>query len=284
MAKALEQVAVLGGRGMLGSEVGAALRAAGHAVRSYDLPECDVTAPAALEAALEGVTAVVNCAAFTAVDAAESQASRAMAVNGEAPGVLGRLAASRGIYVLHVSTDFVFDGALDRPYREDDAARPLSVYGASKLAGERALAAAGGAQATVRVQWTYGAAGANFVSRFLERAASTTDLMMVADQVGAPTWTGDVAAALVHLLARRATGLFHYAAAGAATRYEVAAAILALRGLYGRRLEACRTADLAAAARRPLNSRFDCSRVDAMGIPARPPWREALARFLETSA
>jgi len=265
---------------MLGTDLCAALRASGRQVTVFDLPEFDITRVDHLEQALAGAEAVVNCAAYTNVDGAEAQRAVAEAVNAQAPGQLGQLAAARRVYVLHISTDFVFDGELDRPYREDDEPRPLSVYGATKLAGERALQASGCPGAVVRVQWTYGKAGANFVSKFLARAAATDELMMVEDQMGSPTWTRDVAGALCHLLDRRVEGLFHYAAAGYATRYEVAQAILALRGLSGKRLRPCRTADFPAAACRPLNSRFDCARIEALGVPPRPPWREALARFL----
>jgi dTDP-4-dehydrorhamnose reductase len=280
MELANQHIAVLGGRGMLGTDLCQALRAAGCRVRALDLPEFDITRAEHLEPALAGAAAVVNCAAYTNVDGAESQPNVADAVNHRAVGTLGRLAAARGIYTLHIGTDFVFDGELDRPYRENDVPRPLSVYGASKLAGEQALQASGCAHAIVRVEWTYGRAGQNFVSKFLARAAVTDDLMMVADQVGAPTWTGDVAVALRDLLERRAQGLFHYAAEGYATRFEVAQAILELAGMGGKRLRPCRTGDFPAAARRPLNSRFDCTAIDAVLGQPRTPWRAALARYL----
>jgi dTDP-4-dehydrorhamnose reductase len=275
-----QSIAVLGGRGMLGTDLCQALRAAGCRVTALDLPEFDITAADQTDRALTGVAAVVNCAAYTNVDGAEAHRELAAAVNERAVGQLGQLAAARGVYVLHISTDFVFDGDLDRPYRETDAPRPISVYGASKLAGEQALQAAGGAYAIVRVQWTYGRAGQNFISKFLNRADTTDDLAMVADQVGAPTWTGDVSAALLELLERRRKGLYHYAAAGYASRFEVAEAILAERGLRGKRLRPCRTADFPAAARRPLNSRFDCAAIDAVLARPRPHWRAALAQYL----
>lgn len=275
-----ETVVVLGGRGMLGTDLCAALRAAGRCVRGLDLPECDITRPEHLERALEGVTAVVNCAAYTNVDGAEANRDLADAVNHHAVGTLGALAASRGLYVLHIGTDFVFDGELDRPYRETDEPRPLSVYGATKLAGERALEASGCRHAVVRVQWTYGRAGQHFIGKILARAAAADELSVVADQVGSPTWTRDVAAVLGALLDRRAEGLYHYAAEGYASRYEVAAAVLELRGLTGKRLRACRTADFPAAAQRPLNSRFDCRRIEGLLGLTRAPWREALERYL----
>ena len=275
-----QHIAVLGGRGMLGTDLCQALRAAGCRVTALDQPEFDITHADQVGLALAGAAAVVNCAAYTNVDGAEANRELADAVNHVAVGTLGRLAAAQGLYVLHISTDFVFDGELGRPYRESDVPRPLSVYGASKLAGEQALQASGCKHAIVRVEWTYGRAGQNFVSKFLARAAVSDDLTMVVDQVGAPTWTRDVSVALLDLLERRRQGLFHYAAAGYATRFEVAQAILELRALVGKRLQPCRTGDFPAAARRPLNSRFDCTAIDTVLAHPRPHWRAALARYL----
>jgi len=268
---------------MLGTELVEVLRAAGYRVAVSDLPECDVTQADQVAEALAGVDAVINCAAYTNVDGAESAVEVAQAVNAKAPGLLGRLAAERNIYALHVSTDFVFDGSLDRPYRETDMPAPLSVYGATKLAGEAAIFASGCRCAVVRVQWTYGRGGNHFVAKFLARARQQDELKMVADQVGSPTWTRDVALALADLTAGRIEGLFHYAAAGYVTRFEVAQAILELSDLSGKQLSACRTADFPAAAQRPLNSRFDCAKIEAVLSLRRPPWRDALARFLGES-
>jgi len=274
-----ERVVVLGGRGMLGTDLTAALREGGYEAAAHDLPEFDIRRVDDLEVALEGADGVVNCAAYTNVDGAEAEPELARAVNADAVGVLGRLAAARGLYVVHVSTDFVFDGALDRAYAETDEARPLSVYGATKLAGERVLAETGCGHAVVRVEWTYGRAGRNFVTKCLERARDCDEMRMVDDQIGSPTWTRDAALALIELLEARRTGLYHYAASGWATRLEVAQFILEQSGLQ-RRLTACRTADFPAAAQRPLNSRFDCARVDAVLKRPRPCWQDSLRTFL----
>jgi len=268
---------------MLGCDLVALLRERGYRPTVHDLPECDICCHASLAAACREAAVVVNCAAFTDVDGAESQPERARAVNSEAVKHLGELAARADMYVLHIGTDFVFDGAASGAYRETDAPRPLSVYGASKLAGERALTASGCRHAIVRVQWTYGRAGRNFVSKLLERAATGKELKIVADQIGAPTWTRDVAGALLELIEARVTGLYHYAAAGYASRFEVAEHILAELGLQ-RPLSPCRTSDFAAPAQRPLNSRFDCSKIDALLRRPRRPWRDALTEFLQESA
>ncbi|MCK5801433.1 MAG: sugar nucleotide-binding protein, partial [Lentisphaeria bacterium] len=198
------------------------------------------------------------------------------------PGVLGHLARERGVHVLHIGTDFVFDGHLDRPYGETDTTSPLSVYGTTKLEGEKRLLDSGCACAVVRVQWTYGRGGANFITKFLDRARASDELAMVDDQIGAPTWTVDVARALIQLLQIHATGLYHYAAAGQATRFEVAQAVLDLLRLDGKRLRPCCTTDFPAAAERPLDSRFDCAKIDALPGIVRPPWRDSLTTFLST--
>lgn len=274
------RVAVLGARGMLGTDLVPALRDAGCQVSGYDLPDWDITDPAAVAEAVAPVTAVINCAAYTNVDGAETHTDTARAVNAIAPAVLGRCAAERGVHVIHISTDFVFDGTLDRPYREDDPPNPINMYGRTKLEGEQGLLAGGCSCLIMRVQWTYGRGGRHFVSKFLDRVRSGGELLMVSDQIGSPTWTRDVAAALVELLNRRCTGLFHYAADGYATRFEVAQAILELSGSHDRSLRPCATSDFPAPARRPLNSRFDCRRLDGLGGIRRPPWRESLAAFL----
>jgi dTDP-4-dehydrorhamnose reductase len=264
---------------MLGSDVTSALVAAGVSTRAYDLPEFDLCRPDDLARALAGVTAVVNCAAYTNVDGAEKEQMRAEAVNATAVGQLGRMAAAQGIHVVHISTDFVFDGGLDRPYTEMDAPCPLSVYGRTKLAGELALAAAGGAAAVIRVQWTYGAAGVNFVRKVVERARAASEIRMVTDQVGSPTWTRDVAAVLLLALDQRLTGLYHYAAAGYASRFQIASFILGEMGL-ARQLVPCRTADFPAAAARPLNSRFDCAKIESQLGLTPPRWEESLGEFI----
>ncbi len=275
------KIAVLGGNGMLGTDLSAVLAAQGYQPVAYDLPDFDICQPQHVQRALHDATAVINCAAYTNVDGAESDRDIARAVNGVAVGDVGRAAAERGIYVLHISTDFVFDGATEAPYTETDQPNPLSVYGSTKLGGEAALVASGCEHAIVRVEWTYGAAGRNFVTKLLERASTNPALKMVADQTGSPTWTVDVARALAELLEQRTQGLYHYAADGYATRYEVAEFILHTLGL-GNELTPCRTADFPAAAQRPLNSRFCCDKIDGILQRPRPHWQSAMRTFLAT--
>jgi dTDP-4-dehydrorhamnose reductase len=274
-----ETVAILGGRGMLGRDLAAACAGGGFEVRVYDLPEFDLSNVEQVREAVGAADAVVNCAAFTNVDGAESQKELAHRVNGEAVGQLGRLAAGGGKWVLHFSTDFVFDGALDRPYRETDTPNPINEYGRSKLAGERLLQQNGCSHCIVRLEWTYGAHGNNFVTKIIERARTTGQLRVVGDQIGSPTATTEVAHVACRLLERRVEGLFHFANSGYASRFEVAKFIVERLSLNAQ-VSPCRSSDYPSPARRPLNSRFDCSKIQALlGEPIRP-WQEPLADFL----
>ncbi len=272
-------VAVLGGRGMLGTELAELCRNHGYEVRVHDLPEFDISDIEHLRRAVDAADAIVNCAAYTNVDGAESQPQLAHRVNAEAVGRLGELARAGGKWVLHFSTDFVFDGRLDRPYAETDAPDPISEYGRSKLAGERLLGSSGCDQCIMRLQWTYGANGNNFITKLVRRAAAGGTVSVVDDQVGAPTAVGEVAKAACRMIEGRVTGLYHFAAGGYASRYDVAAFAFERLSLPAR-LQRCRTADYPSPAARPLNSRFDCSRIQALLDEPIAPWQEPLAHYL----
>lgn len=274
-----QTVAVLGGRGMLGTELAELCRNHGYEVRVHDLPEFDISDIEHLKRAVDAADAIVNCAAYTNVDGAESQPQLAHRVNAEAVGRLGELARVGGKWVLHFSTDFVFDGRLDRPYAETDTPNPVSEYGRSKLAGERLLGSSGCDQCIMRLQWTYGANGNNFITKLVRRAAAGGTVSVVDDQVGAPTAVGEVAKAACRMIEGRVTGLYHFAAAGYASRYDVAAFVFERLSLPAR-LQRCRTADYPSPAARPLNSRFDCSRIQALLDEPIAPWQEPLAHYL----
>lgn len=265
---------------MLGSALCVALRAQGVQPVVLDLPDFDVCRESDLADAVRSSRLVVNCAAYTNVDGAEAEPELAQAVNARAVSVLGALAAEHGTTVLHISTDFVFDGAGEGPYSERDEPNPLSIYGASKLAGERGLVASGCDYLLVRLQWTYGEAGANFVTKCVARGREVKELRVVNDQIGAPTWTRDAATALVELLGARQTGLFHYAARGHASRSEVAEFTFARLGMDCRVIP-CRTDEFPTPARRPLNSRFNCDRIDRVLSRPRPNWQDSLSDFLD---
>jgi dTDP-4-dehydrorhamnose reductase len=264
---------------MLGRDVAATCARQGCDVRIHDLPEFDVINPEHLAQAVQAADVVVNCAAYTNVDGAESQSELAHRVNGTAVGQLGELVRQQGKWVLHFSTDFVFDGELDRPYVETDRPNPISEYGRSKLAGEMLLRESGCSHCLVRLEWTYGRHGRSFITKLLEQARTGRTLSVVSDQVGSPTATTEVAKAVGDLLRQRTEGLFHFASEGYASRYETAAFILDHLGLEVE-LRPCRTGEYPTAAARPLNSRFDCRQIRPLLSEPIAPWQQPLERYL----
>jgi dTDP-4-dehydrorhamnose reductase len=272
-------VALLGGRGMLGTAVDAACSRQGCDVRVYDLPQFDLTNMEHLQQAVETSDAVINCAAYTNVDGAESQSELAHRVNAEAVGRLGQLARTSGKWVLHISTDFVFDGSLGRPYIETDRPNPINEYGKSKLKGEMLLQESGCSHCVIRLEWTYGLHGQNFITKLVARARTSKTLNVVNDQVGSPTATTEVAKAICALLEQRVEGRFHFASLGYASRYDVAAFILDRLRLEVE-LKPCRTSDYPAAAARPLNSRFNCSKIRPLLSEPVAPWQQPMEEFL----
>jgi dTDP-4-dehydrorhamnose reductase len=279
IVKSQEIIAILGGRGMLGTDVAKTCRQHGFGVRVFDLPEFNITNTDQLKEAVDSADIIVNCAAYTNVDGAESEADIAYQVNAAAVGRLGELAAQADKWVLHVSTDFVFDGWSDAPYIETDAANPLNEYGRGKLAGEQLLADAGGRHCIVRTQWTYGCAGDNFPKKLIALAKSGRDIKVIDDQIGSPTATTEVAKALCDLLGKRCEGLFHFAAEGYVSRYDVAKFIFDRLSLDVK-LAPCKTGDFAGPAQRPLNSRFDCSKIKMTLDEPIKPWQGPLEDFL----
>ncbi|NQV31689.1 MAG: dTDP-4-dehydrorhamnose reductase [Phycisphaeraceae bacterium] len=276
----LARVAILGGRGMLGTDLAATLCCHGIEPVIYDLPDFDLTQTDKMVNALADVNWVVNCAAYTNVDGAEADQSRAYEVNAEAVGQLGRLAAEAGVPVLHISTDFVFDGQGDQPYTETDRPNPISVYGASKWQGEQALSESGCLHCVVRVQWTYGHAGTNFIKKICERARTQGQLKVVDDQVGSPTATVEVAKALLELMQKQAQGLYHYASLGYVSRFRMAEFLIKQLGLSVK-VEPCKTSEFVCPAARPLNSRFDCGKISQQLDEPILPWQTALTHYLE---
>lgn len=272
-------VAVLGGRGMLGTDLVAACAAGGFDVRACDLPEFDITDPEHLRGVVETSDAIFNCAAYTDVDGAETHAALAHRVNAEAVGRLGELAARYGRWVLHFSTDFVFDGTLDRPYVETDAPNPINEYGRSKLAGEELLAQSGCAHCLVRLEWTYGLHGNNFVTKTIERAVTERRLVVVEDQIGSPTSTTLVADVARELLGCRAEGTFHLASAGYVSRFGMTQFVFERLGLDAE-LTPCCSSEYPTLAMRPLNSRFDCRKIETLLKDPLESWQQGLERFL----
>lgn len=229
--------------------------------------------------------AVFNAAAYTAVDKAESEPAAAYALNRDAPGRLAALCAARDIPFVHISSDYVFPGDKPAPYVEGDMRGPRSVYGRSKTEGEDAVMAAGGRYAILRTAWVFGAFGQNFVKTMLRLAETRDEVGVVADQLGRPTWSRDVAEAALQaaeLLIQRPelTGVYHAAGADDATWADLAEATFALSG-RNTAVRRIATADYPTPAVRPANSRLDSSRFAALGDWKPRPWREALTGALK---
>ena len=225
--------------------------------------------------------AVLNCAAYTNVDEAEEHAEVAFFVNQFGAGLLAEIAAANNLPFIHISTDFVFDGKKSGAYKETDEPNPLSVYGASKMAGEWAVAAADSKALIVRTAWSFGPGGANFPTKILDRARTTDKIQVVSDEVGSPTYTLDLAAALLRLIDVGATGLLHVAGSGWCARDEMAREVLRIAGLHKVDVESVPAATFPGKAERPANGILDCSKAGILGV-IMPTWRDALARYVPT--
>lgn len=274
------RVLLLGAGGMLGRDLAAAAPA-DTALVGLAHAELDITDHAALERAVRDVKpeVIVNAAAYTAVDRAESEPELALRVNGEAVGHLGRVARAAGARVVHFSTDYVFDGTADRPYREDDPPHPVNLYGASKLAGETALRASGEGVLIIRTQWLFGVHGRSFPRTMWERATHRASTRVVNDQFGRPSYTLDLARATWELLRRGGAGVVHVANAGVATWFQVAREVFRHAGCPDL-VQPCTTSDYPTPARRPRYSVLDTARFEAAIGASLPHWCDAIARSL----
>ncbi|MGB8227319.1 MAG: dTDP-4-dehydrorhamnose reductase [Sedimentisphaerales bacterium] len=283
----MDRIVLLGAKGMLGSEIYnlcAKCRKAspsGDNITPFDLPEFDITDENQLEKVLRDANIIVNCAAYTNVEKAESQSEQAFKVNAEAVGNLAKIAHNKNIYVIHISTDFVFDGKKETPYLETDRTNPINVYGKSKLEGETLLAKNHNRCAIIRVQWTYGKNGNNFITKLISLSTQKENLKVVDDQFGAPTWTQEVAKVIREFVAKKPQGIFHYAAAGFASRYDVAK--FAFEKLKISTLVIpCKSSEFPTAAARPASSRFCCDKIQSLLDKPIELWQKPLERFLKT--
>jgi dTDP-4-dehydrorhamnose reductase len=287
------KVLVLGTPGQLGHALMHASWPAGTELAGEAYPDFDMGRPGDVEAAVErhAPGLVVNATAYTAVDKAETERAAAWAINADGVGRLAAACAGRGIPLIHVSTDYVFDGTKDGAYVEDDPVCPVSVYGASKAAGEIAVRAGCRQHVILRTSWVYAAHGANFVKTMLRFGAEREEMRVVADQHGAPTAAEDLAEAIVRIAARiqegpetAPWGTYHCTGAGVTSWHGFAERIFQrLERQTGRRprLTAITTADYPTPASRPANSRLDGSRLKAAFGIALPPWEESLDRVLD---
>jgi dTDP-4-dehydrorhamnose reductase len=289
------RILLLGATGQIGWELRTTLASVGDVIPA-SRRDADLTDTRALRAVVERTApqAIVIAAAYTDVDGAETDRARAFAVNATAPAVLAGLCAERGALLVHYSTDYVFDGTAATPYRETDETRPLGVYGESKREGERAIELSGCNALILRTSWVYGMRGRNFLRTILKLARERDELRIVADQVGAPTWSRCVAEATATILGSataandlafspRGLGTFHLSAQGQASWHEFATAILAASNdpvLRNRRVVPVSTAEFPRPARRPAYSVLDNTRVaERFGVRL-PHWRDQLALVL----
>lgn len=274
------RVLLLGARGMLATDL-IATAPPGTQIDGRDLPELDLTDASAVARAIEDARPdwILNAAAYTAVDQSEKDTAIAMAVNGTAVGTLGTLAKKRGVPVMHVSTDYVFDGTSKRPYREDDPVSPVNAYGATKLEGERQLLASGAESLIVRTQWLFGKHGKSFPRTMLDRARRGDRTRVVADQVGRLTSTVDLSKTMWELIGGNARGCYHAANEGIVTWYEIARHIFEYAGAASA-VSACTTADYPTPARRPQYSALDTGKLEAKLGHGLPRWEPALDSFL----
>jgi dTDP-4-dehydrorhamnose reductase len=271
---------LLGAGGMLGHDLAATVPSA-VTLLTYSKAQLDITDAEALAATVATVKpdVIINAAAYTAVDRAETERDLAFRVNAEAVATLGRIARSNGARVIHFSTDYVFDGEATEPYTEESPTNPVNMYGASKLAGEHALRQSEADALIIRTQWLFGVHGKSFPRTMRDRALARVPSKVVSDQVGRPTHSRDVARATWHLEARKEVGVIHVTNDGTATWYDVAKRVYA--ACHAPTLvQACSTAEFPRPARRPASSILATERLAGVLGESLPPWEDALAQFL----
>ncbi|UYY79039.1 dTDP-4-dehydrorhamnose reductase [Sphingomonas sp. R1] len=265
-------------------------QAEGHELIFTSYPEFDLSKPETIEAAVAKIQPelIVSAAAYTAVDKSESEPELAMAINGDGPGVLARAGAKIGAPIIHLSTDYVFDGSLDRPWREDDPTGPLGVYGATKLAGEQAVQASGATNAVIRLAWVYSPFGNNFVKTMLRLAETRDTLNVVEDQQGCPSSALDIATAILKVVGHwqqngATSGLYHFTGSGETNWADFARAIFAESAKHGgptAEVTGIPTSGYPTPAKRPANSRLNCDKfAETFGYRA-PAWQDSVAEVV----
>ncbi len=278
-------IAVFGAGGQVGGALLAEAAARSLAARGFTHRELDICDPGPVADALEGADAAVNCAAYTAVDKAESEAGTAWQVNAEGPGIVAAACADRDLPLVHISTDYVFGGEGERPWREEDPVAPLSEYGRGKAAGDETVRRRCPRHLILRPAWVFSAGGHNFVRTILRLARERDRLRIVDDQRGGPTAADDIAGAILAMLAQAGEpefdrwGTYHYCGAPATTWCGFARAICRAAGL-NTPIEPIPTTAFPTPARRPANSVLDCSRIKTVFGIDQPDWRAALERVV----
>ncbi|MBP6014588.1 MAG: dTDP-4-dehydrorhamnose reductase [Alphaproteobacteria bacterium] len=279
------KVAVFGAAGQVGCALVRVAARRGIAVAAFDRDVADVTDVASVRTALAraGADAVVNAAAYTAVDKAESESQRAFAINRHGAANLARATSTAELPFIHLSTDYVFDGTKSSTYTEDDPIAPLGAYGRSKAEGESAVLASTPNATILRTAWVYGLEGANFVKTMLRLGAERDTLRVVNDQHGSPTFADDLADAILTIATTPQAGIYHVTGQGEATWFEFATAIFANAARHGARvpqLVPITTADYPTPARRPANSVLSNAKVKRTFAVELPHWNDGLSRML----
>ncbi|MDJ0619003.1 MAG: dTDP-4-dehydrorhamnose reductase [Calothrix sp. MO_192.B10] len=286
----MKNILLIGSNGQVGQELQQILPPYGNII-AVARPAVDLAQPDSLRDVVQKYQPqiIINAAAYTAVDKAESEPELALAINGTAPGVLASAASQLGAFLIHISTDYVFDGSHSSPYQENDTTNPLSVYGKTKLAGEQAIADVGGNYIILRTAWVYGTYGkSNFVKTMLRLAAERPEIRVVADQIGSPTWAKDIAGAIAQIIPQltpEISGIYHYTNSGVASWYDFALSIFEEAQQLGfplrvERVVPITTSDYPTPAHRPGYSVLSCARIAAVLGNYPPHWRQSLRKML----
>ena len=276
------RVLVTGAKGQLGRDLMNELKRQGLEGIGVDVEEMDITDPEKCRSVIgqAGADAVIHCAAYTAVDAAEDQAELCRKINGEGTRNVAEACRDAGVKLMYISTDYVFDGEEERPWEPDDARNPLNVYGESKYQGELAVEEYLDKYFIVRIAWVFGVNGKNFIKTMLRLAKDHKEINVVNDQTGSPTYTYDLAVLLADMVETEKYGRYHATNEGLCTWYEFAKEIFAQAGVDVK-VNPVSSEEFPAKARRPHNSRMDKSRLTQNGFKLLPSWQDALKRYLE---
>ncbi len=276
------RILVTGVKGQLGHDVVNELNKRGHTPIGVDVEEMDITDAAAVEQEMKGgdLDAVIHCAAYTAVDAAEDNQELCMRVNAEGTRNIARICKELDLKMVYISTDYVFDGEGERPWEPDDARDPLNVYGESKYQGELAVEEYLEKYFIVRIAWVFGVNGKNFIKTMLRLAENQKEINVVNDQIGSPTYTYDLAVLLADMVETEKYGRYHATNEGLCTWYEFAQEIFKQAGVDVK-VNPVTSEEFPAKAKRPHNSRMDKSKLTRNGFRLLPSWQDALKRYLE---
>lgn len=275
------KILVLGAKGMLGRDL-VPILAIDHQVLSRDIDDFDITEANRVQEEIRQLRpqVVINAAAYTNVDGCESNKELAFSVNAVGPGNIAHACALIKAKIIHLSTDYVFDGLSSRPYQEEDPPHPLNIYGLSKLQGEMNIQKSSAEYLIIRTQWLYGAYGKNFVDTISKAAEKEKELRVVDDQKGSPTYTKDLSWAIKVLLEKEARGMVHVANSGSCTWFEFAREILKELKFDHVRLIPITSSELSRPAKRPANSVLNCQKFEKLTGRRLRPWREALRDYL----